>query len=41
MLGITLGLVLNPGGVSVETKATSSLQAEKLTLLDGLLDVGR
>lgn len=41
ILGVTLGLVLNPGGVPVETKAMSSLPAEKLTLLDGLLDVGR
>lgn len=41
ILGITLGLVLNPGGVPVEAKAANTLQAEKLTLLDGLLDVGR
>lgn len=36
-----LGLLLDPGQVSVNSKSKLSLPTDKLTLLDGLLDVGR
>lgn len=41
LLGIMLGLLLDPGQVSVNSKSKLSLPTDKLTLLDGLLDVGR
>jgi len=44
VLGIALGLILNPGRVSVNEKpspSSVSTDADKLTILDGLLDVGR
>ncbi len=41
ILGLALGLTLNPGGIVVDEKPKASLSADKLTLLDGLLDVGR
>ncbi|XKL63707.1 hypothetical protein PGB90_006071 [Kerria lacca] len=42
ILGISLGLILNPGGMSTQLESShTALTTQKLSLLDSLLDVGR